>query len=209
MKHLKLLGLAAVTAVALMAVAGSGSASATVLCKTTPTNNDCPKAWDYEKGTQIYASAKAGSSILIEETGGTGVTTCSAGSIKGRTTNTGDANETVDGANEELVWNNCKSAVVTKELGSFEIHAQENHSGVVTGKLNEITVVTVLSLSCVYGTGSGATLGTIESGESATFNINAVLSLVSGGIACPPTVRWTSTYTVTTPSKIFFAMTLS
>jgi len=209
MKHLKMLGLAAVTAVALMAVAGSGSASATVLCKTTPTNNDCPKAWDYEKGTQISASAKAGGSILVEETGGTSVTTCTGGSLKGKTTNTGGANETVDGTNEELVWNNCKAAVVTKGLGSFEIHAEENHNGVVTGKLNEITVVTALSVSCVYGTGSGATLGTIESGESATLNINAVLSLVSGGITCPPTVRWTSTYAVTSPSPIFFAMTLS
>lgn len=156
--------LAVVAATALMAFVGAGGASATVLCTTTPTNKDCPKGEDYAAGTQIIASAKT--SVVLEDTEGNTVTTCAGGSLKGKTTNTGSATETVDGPNEELVWSNCKASVVTNELGSFEIHADEKHNGVVTGKVIGITLVTPLFVSCVYGSGSSAPLGTIASGET-------------------------------------------
>lgn len=200
-----MLGLAVVAATALMAFVGVGGASATVLCTTTPTNKDCPKGEDYSSGTQIIASAKT--SVVLEDTEGNTLTTCAGGSLKGKTTNTGSATETVDGANEELVWSNCKASVVTHELGSFEIHADEKHNGVVTGKVIGITLVTPLFVSCVYGSGSSASLGTIESGETATFKVNAALGFISGGIGCPPSVRWTATYAVTSPARLYFAMT--
>lgn len=207
MKYLKTLGLAVMAAMAVMALAGTGSASATVLCRTTPVSNDCPKEWDYGFNTSIHASQFAGTSALIEDTSGNGITTCPDGTFSGKTENTGSGTETVRGLNETFKFSNCKVSVITQRLGSFEFHANDEHKGVITSKLLEITVVTPLSVSCVYGPGSGASLGNIEPGAEATININAALGLISGGLTCPSSVRWTASYVMTSPHPLYFATT--
>src|SRR5215204_2945990 len=64
MKHLKPLGLAALTLTALLAFIGAGAASATELYKyTTPSANDTLGV-----GTEILLTLNAGSSLRIEET---------------------------------------------------------------------------------------------------------------------------------------------
>ncbi len=85
MKHVKLLGLIAVAAMALMALLGAGTASATVLCKTT--TDPCPAGETYSgtvtvKGCEVTTNnalfgscvygAGAGTDIGIVEEGGSG-----------------------------------------------------------------------------------------------------------------------------------------
>ena len=59
MRYLKLLGAVAVGLLAVIAIAGAGSASATVLCKEEA--SPCPAGQRYEKGTEVSAE---GSSTL-------------------------------------------------------------------------------------------------------------------------------------------------
>ena len=72
MKYLKILGLAAVAAMALTAFMGAGTASATGLWKyTTPSENDTLGV-----GTTITASLEAGTSAVLRDTGGLANDTC-------------------------------------------------------------------------------------------------------------------------------------
>lgn len=206
MKYLKTLGLAVVAAMVVMAFAGAGSASATVLCKTTPVNNDCPKGWDYEAGTKIEATIEKGGSVLFEETSGNSVNTCGGGAVKGKTTSTGSGTETVTVPDEELTWSACTALITTIGSGSLEMHADDEHNASVTSKGIELTINTIFG-SCFYGTGGSTPIGAIKSGEVATMEINSVFSKVSGAITCPATIRWTSKYKITSPSPLFFATT--
>lgn len=205
MKYLKILGLAAVAAMALMAFAGAGSASATVLCKTTPKENDCPSAWDYPAATTI--SGDATGSVLIEETNGVSVTTCTNGSMEGSTSNTGSGTETVKGKFKTIILSGCNATVTLISLGEFEIHANDEHDGIVTSKGTEITISSSLLSSCSFSTGTGALFGTFKSGAESTLTVNSVFTKTAGPITCPATVRWTSTYNVTSPKSLYFATT--
>ena len=64
MKYVKMLGLAAVAAMALMAFLGASSASATVLCKTHITSGCAAAGWDY--AGPLEASLKPGTSAFLE-----------------------------------------------------------------------------------------------------------------------------------------------
>lgn len=209
MKYVKILGLA-IAATVLIAFAGVGSASATVLCKTAPENEgkDCAPSWGYMSGETFEASSAT--SVLFEDTSGNSIGTCtSGGGLKGKTTNTGSASETVDGFMEELKFSGCTVTVGVPAFGAFEIHATDNDESTVTLKSFEITLSTTLTGSCFYGSKGGIPLGSMKGGEQPTLPVNAGISKVSGGLACPASIRWTATYTVTSPRGMHFATTLS
>lgn len=158
-------------------------------------------------GETFEASSKT--SILFEDTSGTGLGTCTNGKFKGSTTNTGSATETVDGFMEDLSFSGCTVTVGVPAFGAFEIHANDNDESTVTLKSFELTISTTLTGSCSYGSKGGIPLGSMKGGEQPTLNINSAISKVSGGIACPASIRWTATYTVTSPRGMHFATTMS
>jgi len=198
MKLLKMAGLAAIAALGLMAFAGAGSASATTLTCTNPpgTKVTCPA------GTNVDLSAE--SSLLIKA--GFANITCTESTIKGKTSNTGSATETVKGNIETLTFSPCNATVTVLRKGSLEVHTDEegitSGNGTLTGSGTEFTVA-VSGVTCTYGT-SNTDLGTLtgsspKSNATATLDLTADLLKFAGGFLCASPARWEGTYTVTEP----------
>jgi hypothetical protein len=208
MKNLKMLGLAAIAALGLMAFVGAGTASATTL------STDAAGTVKYGVGTEISSSLKAETSALLETTAGEKIATCTTSSVGGKiTTATGTW---VTGTLESLTWGdpegkNCSQptkSLVTEEVegkkyyGKLEIMKTGADEGEVVGKNSSVTL-SVFGVSCVYGTSAeGNKLGTVKGGEAPELVINAVLPKKEGGFLCPSSGRWTATYIVTTPHAL-------
>jgi hypothetical protein len=203
MKYLKILGLAAVATAALMALVGSSTASATVLCSTTTTPCNSKVA----SGTRIgYVSE---SSILIKETGASGETldTCKKSKI------TGENTSSTTGTTTTLDWEECTWTTTAIELGKLET------TGPLTGTSNgtivsdaeiRVTISIPFFGSCVYGVEPGVSLGTLTEGKPATFDANSVTTKRSGSsITCPQTSLFSGTYTMNEPENTTIAVETS
>lgn len=205
MKHVKMLGLAAVAAMALLAFVGASSASATVLCKTTPTLGS-PCASPYPAGTTIDATLEE--TATLETLEGTVLDECTGSTIKGTTSNKGSSTETVSGNASELTWTGCTRETKTTVLGSLEIHnISGTHNGTLTGSGFSVTVNGIFNTSCIYGTGTGLDLGTLNQSTSgttpATIKINAEVPRTVSNFLCPQKTRWTASYLVTEPVPLY------
>ena len=198
MKYLKMLGLAALAAMALTAFVGAGSASATVLCKTKTT--PCTSKWT--KGTQIEFNLTAGTSALWKTTEGSSIKTCTGGKIKGEITNEGSATEHVKMKNTEISWTSCNVATVTVKLGETEFqNITGTENGTIILKNAEFTTNDPIFGDCTYGTGTGTDLGTLTSSATgdALMDINAQLSPI-GGFCCPDVI-WQESFTLISPKE--------
>jgi hypothetical protein len=186
----------AVTAVTiLMAFIGVGSASATVLCSES-TTSECTS----DGGPVINASLTKASKISTTE--GTVLDECTSGTIVGAPSKIGSSTETVSGPVGELTWASCTKTTDTISNGELEIHSiSGTDNGTVTGKNSSVTAF-ISGVSCTYGTGTGTDLGTLEGGSPATINVSAVLAKTAGGFLCPASVKWTATYSVTSPQPL-------
>jgi hypothetical protein len=198
MKHLKMLGLAAVAALVVAAFAGVGSASAVVLCKTKTT--PCNSKW--AKGTQLEFSIKAGTSALWRTTEGLSMKTCTSGKIKGEITNEGSATENVRIKNTEISWTNCTVPTVTVKTGELEIKGiTGTENGTIVLKSAEFTTNDFFFGDCSYGPGTGADIGTLTASSTGdvVLDINGQLGPVGG--SCCPDVVWIEEFTLTVPKE--------
>jgi hypothetical protein len=218
MKYVKMLGLAAVAAAALMAFVGASSASATVLCKVegtgTPTGTTCPAEKAYPAGTEIHA-VNTSTAILEGEPFNI---ECKKSTVKGKTNNEGSATETVSGPIEVLTFEECGTSTVTVlKKGTLEIHwinpvdeggkETGSHDGTLTASGQEVTTETSTifgKVHCIFVT-QNADLGTLKGGNPASFTANAIISKISTNALCPEPGRWTASYEVTTPKPLFVA----
>lgn len=213
MKYLKMLGLAAVAAMGLMAFLGAGSASATILCETTPAaGTDCGNAWDVAIHTTFDFSLEEKSSALLKETsfpGGFGQTiaTCTSSTVKGETENTGGTAETyvnaqlhetlVGGDPEGLTFGGCTNTVTVLKAGTLRIdHESGTDNGTVRSTGAKVTIV-AFGINCIYETNEtdvGTLTGTnAVNGKDPTFDINAVIVSTNG---CPDGI-WSGSYVYT------------
>jgi hypothetical protein len=201
-KYLKMLGLAAVAAAALMAFGGAGTASADELCTAEAVNKMCPEG---KLITTLEASLVG--SAKLESTTGETLDTCTYGIFEGTITNQGTGVDPITGDINTLDWGKtgtlCTFTTDTTVLGTLTATATSGGNGTVTGVGNSVTINTVLFGSCVYGTGTGIKLGTFTGGSSAKLDISAVVNKTSGGFACPSTAIWNATYQVTNHSSAF------
>lgn len=202
MKHLKMLCLAA--AATALALALCATASATVLCKKNQTTN-CSER--YPAGTVLHATMTTGRTSIWEAIAGNPtMNTCPESTMKITTSNAGSATETVKGPVVSLTWSgSCTGPAATLKTGEAEIHHVTSGPSVVTTKSTEITIGGIFGESCVYGAGTGITLGSIAGGEPATLTINAILPRIAGGFACPAESRWTALYTFTAPKPLYIS----
>jgi hypothetical protein len=213
MRYIKILGLAAVAAMALTAFLGAGSASATVLCKTTPVSGVCPTGWHYPEGTTIDATVDG----TVRLVAGPIDNTCTTSTVKGKTENTGSASETVRGSIETLTFTGCTCPVTVIKNGSLEIHSiAGSNNGTLTGKNSEVTV-SCSGVSCIYGTSAtGTHLGTVTGSATDTGNATvdlgnletgkgASLEKKGGSFLCPSTGEWTGHYWITEPHPLWTA----
>lgn len=203
MNYLKMLGLAAVAAAALMAFVGAGTASATVICKTEPTAGVCPEGWDYPAGTKGGASLVTSASL--HSTGGALEATCAGSTVEGTSENTGSATTTVKSTLTTLTWGNCSQTTDTLSPGRGELHwIPGTNNGTLTTIGTEVTVV-IAGLSCVFGTGTGVDMGTTVGGNPGSLMVNAVISKVGGSFLCPSDTVMEGKYVATSPTNAWVA----
>ena len=205
MKYIKMLGLAMMAATALLAIAGAGISSATVLCKNNTSTSKCTEP--YPVGTVGVASLAAGSSATIETLEGTVLNTCTGSTAKETLQNAGSATTTVTGkvAASGITWSNCTVATTTLSGGEAELHwISGTDNGTITAKGFEVTINTGFFGSCVYSLGSTMKdWGTIIGGAPGSLTVNAVVTKVSG--FCPNEARITGKYTNTEPKAGYVA----
>jgi len=203
MKYVKTLVLAAVAAAALTALAGAGTASATVFCHST--TSPCPQKWT--TGTEPRFSVTTGTAGIWTTTTGEVVAKCPEGEIRGKMTNSGSGAETIKETVEAsgLTWPSVEACIktITTEGGTLEYHAiAGTDNGTITATGFKITIE-ILGASCVYGFGNGEDLGTLTGNGSgkAVFDINTSFLKKEGSIICPTSLKWTESFTQVAPSN--------
>ncbi len=205
MKCIKI-GLAAVAAMALMAVVGAATASATQLDKVTSGGAKDTLG----VGSILHVTTAAGTTMNMTDTAGNPIDTCKESTVNGSITNAGGAAATVSSAITDLTWNTCTAptATIAGSPGELEIHGiTGTDNGTVTGKGTMITVK-VFGVSCVYGTGTGTDLGILTGTTSptshATLAVNGIIhEQEPTQFLCPDTGKWVGSYTVTTPTGLY------
>jgi hypothetical protein len=201
MKHLKMLGLAAIAAAFLIALATAGPAQATVLCTAVDTPA-CASGHTYVVGTELHLSQKSGASIRFTS-GETTVTTCTGNTIKGKTANTGSSTEALKLPIEFLTWSGCSETVDTLRTGELSIQwIKGTHGATVKGTGIEWTL-SVSGISCTYSFGDNILLGTLTGGEEPTLTIAASAKKVAGGASCPTAVEVDDELVLTEPHAIY------
>jgi hypothetical protein len=201
MNHLKMLGLAAVTAAALMAVLGAGTASATVICKNNLNTEKCSEP--YPVGTKGTASLQG--SGLIESLEGTVLNTCTGSVVSSTLENAGSATTTVKSGLSSITFTGCSSTVDTIKPGSAELHhIAGTDNGTLTTLGTEVTTQ-IFGASCTYGTGASLDVGTTVGGNPGSMTLNTIFPRVAGGFICPEKVRFTGKYVATSPTNAWVA----
>ncbi|HEX6781142.1 MAG TPA: hypothetical protein VF125_03830 [Solirubrobacterales bacterium] len=188
MKYVKILGLAAVAAMAMMAFAGS--ASATTLEVGGVAQN---------KSVTIEASIAAGGSAILKDTNNATVDTCTGSVVKGSTSSPFSA-EKVTGAVSSLTFTGCSHKTTVLKPGKLYITWEGGTNGDVFSEEAEVTVEsTIFGASCIAKTGTGTTIGTLDGVASghATMTINGVIPMGLCGDAI-----WSGNYTVTSPAGL-------
>lgn len=201
MKYLKLIGLSALAALALTALVGAGTSSATVLCAS----ETAPCTSKYGIGTEIKAQLKEGT-IAKLHAGFTEIQ-CKKSRVVAKTENSGGASETVNIPIETLTFEECNCEVVVLKKGRRQIHYIEGtHNGTDTGMESEITVrCPVFGVDCVYGTGAGTDLGVFQGGKGGFEAESVTVPRISGSTFCAKEAQATANYEVTTPKPAYVA----
>jgi hypothetical protein len=194
MKYLKGLALAALMA-AVLAIAGAGTASATVVCKTSTS----PCASPYLKGTLFKGTLTPGTKAVFKA--GFATIECSEGQGSIETTSNGSATETVKGLTKTLSFGGCNATLNVLKTGAGEIHWTSKTSGTFTAEGIEITASTA-GIDCIYG-GKITSGITLNGGTSPTISINAKVPLISGGFFCSNPGTMTASLTVTEPTPLY------
>jgi len=185
MKLSKMLGVAAVTAMALMAFASTASATTLATNGVTQTG-----------AVTLEGSLTTETTMLMSDTTGVAAGTCSSSNVEGATSVfTGP---TVSGPISTWSFTNCTfEPVVVHKTGSISVETiGAGPNGTVRSTGTEVTVPTGWfgTVNCKtnntdFGTLTGSSTGTAE------IDINAVLNC---GLFLPSS-RWTATYALTVP----------
>ena len=204
MKYLKMLGLAAVAAMALTAFIGASSVSATVLCTTTPAvGTACGTGWHVDK---IVASVVG--TFSFHSTGGGLEATCTVAGATAEKNATGSSTTTPVGtvSKANLPWgfvnNGCTNTTDTIAGGELEFHWTSGDNGTMTAKGFEVTVV-LAGVSCTFGFGAGKSIGDLTGGAPAIMHVNLVAEKTAGSFLCPTTARWTGTFQITNHTAVY------
>jgi hypothetical protein len=210
MKYLKMLGLAAIAALALTAF-GAGSASATNLCSTN--TNPCTGTL-YGAGTNLSAKLKTGTTAVL--TNSLDTVTCTESSISGSISSNTSSGKNTTGTISSVTFTGCtdqNGSNCTVEVKNTPWHAEattETSKSNGNGKLDvkshgtghpEAKVVCGGFLSCTFGT-ELATLGITGGNPAAVKAAGINLSLISG-FFCPSSATWDAEYEVTAPKPLY------
>ena len=208
MKYLKMVGLAAVAAAALMAVVGAGTASATELCSTNTTPCTGTK---YGTGTTLKASLVTGTEAVLSTNLDT--VKCAASTVEGKTTSAGGSGATVVKGEivspSGLTFTSCKDSFGnTCEVKAVNLPYNAEVSG--SGEAAELVVTSTAGAGATVKCGS--IINCTFTTKSASLAVKGLatppvasaegISLARTGGLCPSTSTWTAKYQITTPSPL-------
>ncbi len=198
MKYLKIMGLAAIAAAALMAFASS--ASATALYNST-THNATTKL-----GVGASLKAEAESTVTLHPP--IGDITCTSSVAEGTVSNAGGSGVNVEGSLSKLTFSGCNATVTVLKPGKLVAAFSSGTNAALTSKEAEVTVE-FGGFHCIFNTGTtGTAIGTLTgstaTASTATFDISAKIPRTGGrsGAFCGSTAEWTGSYKVVTPDKL-------
>ena len=205
MKHLKMLGLAAVASAALMALVGASSASAAVLCKTeTDPCNSLVK-----KTETVSAQLMANKEALINISSKFAPVECKQSTIAGKVAKEGGKGNVPEVTVETLSFTQCSCEVLVMKDGTYYVsHIVGTPNGTPFGTGQELTFQcnTILfgKVKCMYLT-NNTPLGELQGANPAILAVNAELPLVAGssGLCRAEGGIWTGKYEVTTPKPLY------
>jgi hypothetical protein len=217
MKHLKILGLAAIAAMALMAFAST--ASADVLCKAAPNKEGkCPTAsGDYAASTVF--KAKSTNPKLTVVGGVTAYVTCAESNVELKNTTTGGAAGTaVNGEIADLTFtNDCTTAgglsctiSTTKGYTGTVKATNDAGNGALTAFGNTIRTKVVCGaiFSCEYSPlAAGLTVDITGGNPAAVKASEEPLDQISG-FGCGSEAKWDADYTLTSPTNLWVATSM-
>jgi hypothetical protein len=189
MKYLKILGLAAVSAMALAGIAATASATTYEIKKVTQ-----------NKSVTFVASLEEGTSALVQTTTGGFASTCTSSKLSAETLSPFSANS-IGGPITELFFSSCTNEKVeVHKPGSLSVawKAGTTH-GTLTSSQTEIRFPSPFgTLSCSTGAGTDIGVLTGVASGQATIDIKAVINcgfLVSSAL-------WEASYVVTSPEGL-------
>jgi hypothetical protein len=212
MTYLKMLGLAALGAMALTAVIGPGSASASVLCSTK--SSPCTGTI-YPNGQAIKMQLKTGTVATLD----TAVTdiTCSTASIQGKITVAGTPFANATGEITMYAFAGCQTtggtacilSISTKAPYHFAVDYTSGGNGTFTleagagGQDPGLSFVCGPEFNCKFT--NLLMSHSLTGGEPATVVANKI-PMARTGLSCPPlTPTWSAQYEVTEPNSLFVA----
>jgi hypothetical protein len=185
MKYVKMLGLLAVAAAALMAFVGTASADTlTSAAGTTPTL----------KATSANATLH----------NAVGTIECES-EVEGPVTGHG-AKAPVSGTIEKLTFGANKACVGgsvhnnTITGGTLSLEVTGTNTGILFSS-GATVMVTMAGIACGYRT-EATPIGTVTGGEHAVLHISATIKRTEGSFFCGDTGTWTGGYKVNSPTNI-------
>ena len=190
MKYLKTFGLILTAAMALAALVGVATASATTLEVGGVAQN---------KSVALLATLEANSSALLKDSAGTTFQTCTSSEIK-LTTSGSFTSAAVNGPVATLTYGLCTHTTKALANGSLSFTWTSGTNASVSSSGAEVTVLsTTFGASAVCKTGAGTTIGTLTGVKegNATLDVNAKTSCGILG-----TMTWTGSYTFTSPQGL-------
>jgi hypothetical protein len=195
MKDLKIASFLVIAAASLMAFAGSAPAAGTF---TSPT------------GTAYRGRMEAtleGTSLLKA---GFAEITCFESVVEVEITTNNEEHATGPTVAMFFPYYSCTSPQGTPTVTTLSSKGTltiRKGTHAVSGTGVEVTTA-VIGTSCVYGMGTGTSLGTANNttfagSDQVTLAISAKLPKISGGFLCASPAAWTASYVVTEPSTSF------
>jgi hypothetical protein len=192
MKYVKILGLLAVAAAALMAFAGVASAD------QVSTSTGGAAATPTVHATSVGHAILHNPIAKIE---------CNS-TVEGKVESHG-AGKVVKGKITKLTFEPCTNSWhVTPILnGELELEATSNYNGNVYS-VGTTVETTRFGITCLYATTTTTKIGTFTGGLDAKLDIEANIPFHGGSSFCGSTATaWTGTYTVNTPAGLFLTKT--
>jgi hypothetical protein len=210
---LKMIGLAAVAAMALLAFAGNASAK---VCSGAGATEFCGGSHGFIYDGTIHATLKTGTSATLTTTNAEGKTvstvTCTTSTVHGTITGTTGA-----GSISNFTFSNCSSATCPNGVTATTTASAGNQwpAQATTGAAPNGTLAVekvqgqficgsfLGNITCVYNTAKATT--NVVGGEPAHVTaINVPLNLVSGNTTiCGTKADWSGTYVITTPKNLY------
>jgi len=209
MRTTRITVLALMAAIAVLALVGAASASATILCTNSGTQGSpCPSGQ-----TPYTGSFSANGSIKIAWN--SGVIECSEASQSGSISNSGGIGKNALGELTSATLSKCtdpycNAAVATEATGlwwDIDFRSTSGNDGMMrtmgsVGYRFTFCSGTIFKFFCSYTIPSDE--HTVHGGEGAELVLSSMGGVKSGGGAlCPQTVSFSGKYTVTQPSSLY------